>query len=356
MKRPVLVVVIVLFFLLICFSNQTAAIPYECTLLEMPGTTWTRAHDINEAGQVAVQASTPSGELAAIWEGETTTVLPLPQGIVAAAGFDINDSGQVAGTASDGSAAYTIRWDTAGSPTSSILGQVNWGQVHSINSIGQVVGRNGTQPVRWDGATIVDLQCTGPGEVCDINDNGQSVGWMTASDRVPVRWDDLSPVILPLPVGEQYGSSFAYAINNAGQIAGRLQHDPIRWDQDVPTMLDLLPGTYLGSDNSTVSDINNAGQVVGWLVESQTGNFKPVIWNDTTPSALPLPDGISRGYALGLNDLGQVVGYVDILTEGICYAARWDPVTTPIPIPSSIWLFVSLLIGLVGFRRQLKMK
>jgi uncharacterized membrane protein len=318
----------------------------------MAETTWTRAHDINEAGQVAVQASSSSGESAVIWEGFTTTVLDLPQGMVAAAGSDINDSGQVAGTASDGSTAYAVRWDNGVPTVLSVPGQVNWGEVRSINNVGQVVGRtSGAQPIRWDDTTPVDLQVMGWGDAYDINDGGQSVGWMqdsNFSDRVPVRWDDLSPVVLPLPVGEQYGSVFAYAINNSGQIAGRLQHDPVRWDNDIPIVLDLLPGTYLDA----VSDINNTGQVVGWVVDSLTGNPIPVIWDDTSPMPLPLPVGVSRGYALGLNDFGQVVGYVDVGNEGICYAARWDPVAAPIPEPSTILLIGTGLVGLVAFRKK----
>src|SRR5713101_554943 len=83
-------------------------------------------------------------------------------------------------------------------------------------------------------------------------------------------------------LGRLGGSSYAYAINNAGQVVGCYESGAGNFQAFLWTesggMQDL--GT-LGGGSSAASGINSEGQVVGWSVTS-AGDAHAFLWTAAT--------------------------------------------------------------------------
>lgn len=106
--------------------------------------------------------------------------------------------------------------------------------------------------------------------------------------------------------------SYAYAINDQGQIAGYSGNaadwpTAFRWTPGDPPQMEAL-GT-LGGYSSQAWGLNNAGQVVG---ESQKPDYYTSAFLSIPGSSMQdlgmLPGG-KMSYAYDINDAGQVVGY-----------------------------------------------
>ena len=102
-------------------------------------------------------------------------------------------------------------------------------------------------------------------------------------------------------LGSLGGNSFAYGVNDHGdvvgesQLAGNVVHRAVLWRNG--TMIDL--GTLTPVHDSAIAwDVNNRRQVVG---ESMTGVDQnqglPFVWDDGVMTALPLLPGHRSGYA-----------------------------------------------------------
>ena len=106
--------------------------------------------------------------------------------------------------------------------------------------------------------------------------------------------------------------SFAYAINDAGQVVGlsRLagDNDTHAFLYDHGNLIDLSVTYNLGSGpyGESVSDINNSGQIVG---NSPGGHV--MILSGGSVTEIGVFDGMPSSFsaALGINNLAQVVGY-----------------------------------------------
>lgn len=194
-----------------------------------------------------------------------------------------------------------------------------------------------------------------------INDRGQVVGWSGSGDAAPLRatrWDGAVPVAL---TGLDWrDNSTALDISNAGQVVGFSGNRATVWNSGMPTALGTLGGTYstasaisragqvvgsstlpgdnanythatfwngltaidlgtLGGTFSSASGINSAGQIVGHSVlAGNTGGVHAVLWNGGIPTDLGL------GYALKINDLGQVVGLSSEDPASNSHATLWS--------------------------------
>ena len=86
---------------------------------------------------------------------------------------------------------------------------------------------------------------------------------------------------------------------------------PFLWRNGVITS---LPNT-LGGPDSRANYVNNRGQVVGSAENSTPENclfpfqMKPVVWAHGQIAELPTLSGDAQGFALGINDHGQAVGW-----------------------------------------------
>jgi probable HAF family extracellular repeat protein len=161
------------------------------------------------------------------------------------------------------------------------------------------------------------------GQSSAINADGVSAGWyQTRRDSVAVRWDAQGNMT---PLGSLPGlpSSLANGINDAGAIVGfaftndHLQARAFAWDAaDGMRALDDL-----GGDASLAQAINADGTIVGWSYDAE-GILHAVSWNATGQiTDLNPPGAISE--ALGINDHGDIVGWVFGATASASHAWLW---------------------------------
>src|SRR5882724_782603 len=109
-------------------------------------------------------------------------------------------------------------------------------------------------------------------------------------------------------LGSLGGSSYAYAINNAGQVVGCYESGSgnfhaFLWTESGGAQ-DL--GT-LGGGSSAASGINSQGQVVGWSVTS-TGDAHAFLWTVAAGMQDLGTLGGSSSDATAINDRGEITG------------------------------------------------
>ncbi|MBN1514847.1 MAG: DUF3466 family protein [Phycisphaerae bacterium] len=184
---------------------------------------------------------------------------------------------------------------------------------------------------------------------------------MNQSDCIRIAVVGAAFLGLAIPVGAAYdiidlgtidgGSSQAYALNNAGQVAGRSKPevgiaqgffwsqgtmtgfgDAINWARGINDSGQVVGNTYLwesgafvdlGIGDGIASAINNSGLVVGWSATLNPEGMSGFVWNNGTVTTLLTPgDKPSWGYAL--NELGHVAGnYYTMDVPHRSHAAVW---------------------------------
>ncbi|MDD2336418.1 MAG: hypothetical protein PHD01_07550, partial [Geobacteraceae bacterium] len=192
------------------------------------------------------------------------------------------------------------------------------------------------------GWTFTDLSVlgniTGDSYASAINNNGDIVG------NAMYAGDDYSHATLwsggvAYDLGTLGLESSASGINDAGVIVGTSRMDvsprtrhAVLYSTSAPPV-DILPDSaYPNADFSTARGINNSGQVVG-QVHTDLYTMEALLWSDpTAPSTFQVLDtGGLPAYADSINNVGQVVGMIDVpFTEPNGYetylhhAAFWD--------------------------------
>jgi uncharacterized membrane protein len=174
-------------------------------------------------------------------------------------------------------------------------------------------------------AEVIDLGTLGGARsaVIAVNSRRVWVGRATDADEVSraVLWRHGRIVDLGVE-----GDAWAADINNRGDVVGNSKESDdwttaraFRWSKGVATE---LPG--LAPDAPTfVRRLNQRGVAVGSASNAEFVEI-PVMWpaDGGNPIPLPIPDGFDGGYAMGINDRGDVVGAV--YAEFSLVAWGWD--------------------------------
>lgn len=161
------------------------------------------------------------------------------------------------------------------------------------------------------------------GQSSAVNDDGVSAGWyQTLKDSFAVRWDAAGHM---MQLGSLPGlpSSLANGINDSGTIVGFahsndfLVNRAFAWRADTG----MQPLADLGGNASLAQAINAAGTIVGWSYDP-AGILHAVRW-DASGALTDLNPPGSISEALGINDKGDVVGWVIAASTSASHAYLW---------------------------------
>ena len=266
----------------------------------------------------------------------TLTDLGVLDGAGSGYGFAVNDFGQVAGTS-----VGAIRQAT--NFKGGVLSAIPTGgfsDAYGINNQGLIVGEMGhpavsSRPFSWDGTYLVELATplgTAVGGAWAVNGSGVAVGYTgpaVSTSRVATVFNAGGYSILPRLAGEQLGSeSFAYGINNAGDIVG---YDSGRaFMFSAGTMTELM---VQGASSTIAIDIAGDGTVVG-AATGVPGVFTPendhaVVWRGGLATVLDigrwseLLSVNSQDYAVGQFYTERTVS--NAWNGSLYHALAWTP-------------------------------
>jgi hypothetical protein len=131
---------------------------------------------------------------------------------------------------------------------------------------------------------LIDLLAGQPdkvGMVWDINNAGDVVGYIDG----PVLWRDGRAIPLRLPAEQGWGGQ-AVAINDHGDVAGRLSHDRANSHTEVRAALwrngRLLtsPGASGEEIHLSIVGVDDRGRIAGYISDGATGD-RQLVWIPT---------------------------------------------------------------------------
>jgi probable HAF family extracellular repeat protein len=265
----------------------------------------------------------------------------------------INNAGQVIGTASPSSGpARGFRWEPATGVKnllSALPGQTNANAVvvdpYFIANDGTVLGG---APV-YNGASFVNYHAakwTSPTAAFEVFNSGtqrsnanamNALGDIAGYENIPPGFSrprlwlaDGSTVNIPILPSETIGiaqritddgRALVYVSQSAPPYLKAFVRKPDGTRVDIPFIA--------GTEQFTPADMNNLGQVVG--VVRQSNLSKAIIWDEAGGTRfLPLGTMTESG-AMGINDAGAIVGWVKGPGFAFLTAAIWyTPTSTPV--------------------------
>ena len=252
-------------------------------------------------------------------------------GTLGSAANAINNSGQVVGYAftTDNVALHATLFSGTGSDNID-LGTLGanpniTSEAYGINDSGQIIGNAANQATLFSGTGSgnVDLDGGTFGEGRAINSDGQMVG---EAEGLAVIFSGTGSGNTPLGGLDGFSAGIAYANNSSGQIVG-LGSVPGRdaavlFSGTGSNGLDL--GT-LGGFTSYAYGINDAGQIVGGAqITGQNSAFHATLFSGTGSNNIDLGTlGGTNSYAYAINNSGLIVGNsqtADLANHGFLYS------------------------------------
>ncbi len=199
---------------------------------------------------------------------------------------------------------------------------------YGVNDLGLAVGVGVAVfgrfplPLIWENGAVAQLPLPAgevTGQANDVNNLGVAVGsvWGETLGRGVIFAEGTATVVTTTTDTGCYAISFS-AINDAGLAVGT-GLDPNDADRRVGFVYDTSTDTAFevetlpGFNRTFNFAVSNAGHVVGYSMLSWPSRV-PFIWTEAGGTQqVPLPSDTSRGWALGVNSDGWVVGtaYID---------------------------------------------
>jgi autotransporter-associated beta strand protein/probable HAF family extracellular repeat protein len=238
----------------------------------------------------------------------------------ASTAVDINNNGQVIGQSPGGAFIYNIATRTVTYPN---LGDTS-AIANAINNNGQVVGAASGHAFLYSNGAMTSL---GSSTISanGINDSGQIVGYGNfivdpdndtanrAFSAFVTQGNVSLNVLGNLLNQDPLGTSYAYSINNSGQIVGEASSPTHNDNVKKAFLYSSGSMTNLGTFGGTISkadSINNNGQIVGLAAISASTNhgfLYDSAMNDLGRSQL-IFNNCYASEAKDINNNGQVVG------------------------------------------------
>ena len=351
-------------------GSALAAGSYTLTDLgTLSGNNATQAWDINSSGQVVGRSYSTASPAYTEFLWSNGSMQSLNAVVTSSSIPAINDNGQIVG---DGYNNHAFLRSSDGSMRD--LGTLIGGSASSANGInnnGMVVGISDVlvsgaiqrHAFAWTSAEgMKDLGSFGGANTLSsarrVNDSGQTVGYYMGTDgkQHAFIWSEGKGM---QDLGVTGSGSMANGINDKGQVVGESNGGfaSFFWSESTGA---INLKTFGANRRIYAYDINTAGQIVGYGSPAPGSGDRAVIWNTYDSSAVDLntmyrmqwPISWILSEATGINDKGEITGWMRQSNGSDLHAFVLTPVTAPVPLPPAVLLFGSGLAGLGLFRRR----
>jgi probable HAF family extracellular repeat protein len=283
------------------------------------------AFALNNHGQVVGRMKVGGMDRAFLWQNGTFTILDSVSGSQADAAYDINDAGVIVGVSGPANQQLVVPVVFWQNGTITSIGKTDGTGIRHfdirVNNNGQIAFNNqasfedNPSIVLWQNGNTLPISSGPISRHLALNDNGDVA--FDAFDNNGITpfasiWHNGVVTRLEPP----NNAANAFAVNNAGQVAGLAAAGVVIWQNGTKTVLPTLPGSLVCQPSA----INNSGDVVGICGNPSNGgatlaNPRVALWRggkvyDITPQ---LQVDISE--VEDINDAGQIL----IDTQGTSY-------------------------------------
>lgn len=181
---------------------------------------------------------------------------------------------------------------------------------------------------------VVDLGSLGSGSPYGMSSTGIVVGSISQSPTAPLTpfvWQPGMTGLSPMQSEPSWEYSWAEDVNAQGDAVGVARPSSgsraVLWRAATNWGYELLPGIPgLAPVSASANDINDAGDIVGAILDTAVAATGPAVWRHGVPSLLGRPPGFdvrANGYATGINDLGWVLARASL--GGYVRGYLWIP-------------------------------